>query len=98
MDLARKNTIANILLLLLLLLSFFLQDTVKSNILQFNVIIPIRTVYTLLEEKNSLHLLSDPEAVELVCKQQATSISTQNDLELEPDNYYSNMLVDCGHA
>lgn len=45
---------------------YILQDAAKPNRLDFPIIVPIKTVYTLLEEKDSLHLLTDKRAVELV--------------------------------
>ncbi len=45
---------------------YILQDAVKPNRLQFSVIAPIKTVYSLLSEKDALHLITDNEAVELV--------------------------------
>jgi hypothetical protein len=45
---------------------YILQDAAKPNRLPFPVIIPIKTVHSMLEEKDSLHLISDKRAVELV--------------------------------
>jgi len=45
---------------------YILQDAAKPGRLPFVPIIPIKTVYSILEEKNSLHLITDPEMVKLV--------------------------------
>lgn len=45
---------------------YILQDAAKPNRLPFPVIVPIKTVYSLLEDKDSLHLITDKRAVELV--------------------------------
>ena len=45
---------------------YILQDAAKPQRLPFQVIVPIKTVYSLLEEKDSLHLITDKRAVDLV--------------------------------
>jgi hypothetical protein len=47
-------------------LMYILQDAVKAGRLPFKIKIPIKTVYSLLKAKGSLHLISDPEAVKLM--------------------------------
>jgi hypothetical protein len=44
---------------------YILQDAVKPGRLPFSCVVPIKTVYSLLEEKSALGLLSDEEAVQL---------------------------------
>lgn len=44
---------------------YILQDASKPGRLPFSCVVPIKTVYSLLQEKDSLHLLSDKDAVKL---------------------------------
>jgi hypothetical protein len=44
---------------------YILQDAVKPGRLPFSCVVPIKTVYSLLEEKNALGLLADEDAVQL---------------------------------
>lgn len=45
---------------------YILQDAAKPGRLPFSVIMPIKTVYSLLDEKDSLDLLANKEVVQLV--------------------------------
>eukprot|EP00026_Physarum_polycephalum_P004946 Phypoly_transcript_04972.p1 GENE.Phypoly_transcript_04972~~Phypoly_transcript_04972.p1 ORF type:complete len:625 (+),score=68.93 Phypoly_transcript_04972:53-1876(+) len=69
---------------------YILQDAAKPNRLSFPVIIPIKTVYSMLEEKDSLHLISDKRAVELMLA--ATHDSMPGDKESISDQKKGDLL------
>ena len=45
---------------------YILQDATKPGRLPFSCVVPIKTVYSLLHEKDALDLLTDKTAVQLV--------------------------------
>lgn len=66
-------------------LMYILQDAAKPNRLPFQIITPIKTVYSLLEEKDALHLIGDKRAVQLMLTATHDSMP-DNDSEIGTDD------------